>query len=112
MDHKEIYDQLIYINAHCDSAVLHSPGKCEYCDKYPEAQQTRIDLGVRFTDDIIEDDRIPCPAIAKRSHKSVDGWGGNQPKGSGVSGAEIEYYESVERPSSKMFYGFEDPDAV
>lgn len=44
---------------HCDSAVLHAPGHCEYCDDHPEWQTLRVAWRIPFTDD--------------RSN----GWGGN-----------------------------------
>lgn len=34
---------------HCNSDTLHAPGECYYCDKYPQAQQARIDRSIAFS---------------------------------------------------------------
>lgn len=98
-------EQLILVPAHCDSRVLHGPGHCEYCDKYPEAQQQRLRLSVAFTDEPDNWVTFPDPATDARGTESLYGWGGNQPHGAGVSEDEIDYFERIERPVSQMFYG-------
>lgn len=105
------FEDLILVNAHCDNRVLHGPGECEYCDKYPEAQQQRMDLGVLFTGEIGPGQEqygvgyYPCPAEHARGTESLYAWGGNQPHGEGVTDAQIEHYAEIERPVSQMFYG-------
>lgn len=98
-------DELIYVQAHCDSRVLHAPGVCEYCDHHPEAQQRRIDLGVNFTSDTPDPNLLPCPAMEARGWQSLNGWGGNQPHNVDMSDEEIDALDAIERPVSKMFYG-------
>ncbi len=44
---------------HCNSRLLHAPGDCFYCDKFPELQQERIDSAIPF------------------SCLEANGWGGN-----------------------------------
>lgn len=34
---------------HCNSAMLHAPGECYYCDHYPKRQHAWIDSGQPFT---------------------------------------------------------------
>lgn len=34
---------------HCDPLVLHEPGTCVFCDKYPDRQNARINRRVAFT---------------------------------------------------------------
>lgn len=47
---------------HCNTEVLHAPGECEFCDKYPERQQGRI--------------------VSKTPFSPVDqAWPGNRPEG-------------------------------
>lgn len=86
---------------HCDSRVLHAPGKCEFCDKHPDWQDLRLAWGIAFTGDtdamlIIKlaqtgDDvcgatktawdgvntcgkkQLVCQAIAGHKHAHVDG---------------------------------------
>lgn len=96
---------LIYVPAHCDNRVLHSPGYCKYCDAYPKAQKRRIDLGVDFTDETPGTRTRPCPALSERSWEDINGWGGNQPAGPGVSNNDRMELKKVERFSSKAFYG-------
>lgn len=109
---KEIYDQLIYVQAHCDAKVLHSPGLCEYCDEYPQAQAKRKELGVRFTDEVgikyndptFEDGRLPCPAVEARPSININAWGGNVPKGPNVPSEYKENLKKIESLSSQVFY--------
>jgi hypothetical protein len=66
------------IVVHCDNRVLHSPGVCVYCDKYPEAQAFRKGLHMKFTDELEPDEAI-LPG-QERTRASADRWGGNQGK--------------------------------
>lgn len=98
-------EPLILVSAHCDNRVLHSPGYCNYCDQEgAEAQQQRLRLGVSFTN---QPDRgkYPDPALTFRDEESINGWGGNQPHGDGVTEEDIEHFAEIERPSSRAFYG-------
>ena len=47
---------------HCDSRILHSPGKCMYCDKHPEWQELRLAWHIAFTGDAPAEGWLPCPA--------------------------------------------------
>lgn len=76
----EVGDVFLVRAPHCDMRVLHSPGSCEYCDKYPERQAIREANLIMFTDD---DPRLKqgwtlCPALAERGVDSVNAWGGNR----------------------------------
>ena len=62
---------------HCDSSVLHEPNKCQFCDRYPEAQKYRISARINFTGQN-DEDKTPCPSTHTRSAESVDAWGGNR----------------------------------
>lgn len=61
--------------AHCDQWVLHSPGTCTYCDKYPELQQFRIDNKLNFGEN--EAGLLSCPAEMRRPQEKIERWGGN-----------------------------------
>lgn len=69
---------------HCDSSVLHGPGKCEHCDMHPEWQALRQVWGINFTN---EDDpqKLPCPSTRYRKAYEVNRWPGNRP-----TNAEVE----------------------
>jgi hypothetical protein len=62
--------------AHCDQRILHAPGECQYCDKYPEWQALRVAWGISFTGWEPEGKELPCPADYARgdAHKL---WYGN-----------------------------------
>lgn len=64
---------------HCDSNVLHSPGRCVFCDKFKDAQQARIYAGINFTGEDAYD-RYPDPATQLRPLEVIERWGGNRPK--------------------------------
>lgn len=64
---------------HCDSAVLHSPGTCRYCDKYPDWQHYRQIAGINFTGEC-DPSRAPDPASTRRSLETINHWGGNRPE--------------------------------
>lgn len=61
---------------HCDSQVLHAPGECRYCDKYPEAQALRIRARVNFTGHY-DEDKVICPAERRRTLPTINRWYGN-----------------------------------
>lgn len=61
---------------HCDSKVLHAPGKCEFCDKYPEAQ--RMLDKINFTGES-DPDKTPCPSTLRRPLETINQWPGNRP---------------------------------
>lgn len=66
--------------AHCDQMILHAPGECQYCDRYPEAQELRKWWRINFTGH--EDpDLAPCPSTHKRSGELRDRWPGNTVRG-------------------------------
>lgn len=62
---------------HCDQNVLHAPGACVYCDKYPEAQMKRIEDYINFTggDD---PNASPCPSLRYRALEVIERWPGNR----------------------------------
>ena len=64
---------------HCDADVLHAPGECVYCDKYPALQDERIRNTVAFTGHEAERFGKSCPAEAKRPLKVIEMWPGNRP---------------------------------
>lgn len=68
---------------HCDSAVLHAPGDCEYCDAYPEWQRARRMWGIAFTGHAPQEGELHCPSEVRRSHGLIMRWPGNQPKRAG-----------------------------
>lgn len=63
---------------HCDSDVLHAPGKCEFCDMYPDFQKLRAEYAVNFTGEN-KPGFAPCPSEMKRSLETIEKWPGNQP---------------------------------
>lgn len=65
---------------HCDQSILHAPGVCEYCDKYPDWQELRNFWGINFTGG---DDpkKAPCPSTFFRPSGYRDAWPGNTPEG-------------------------------
>jgi hypothetical protein len=66
---------------HCDELVLHAPGDCVYCDKYPTRQQARLDMGILFTDEkgYAGPTARPCPATLLRPVETIERWYGNVP---------------------------------
>ena len=79
---------------HCDANVLHAPGTCEYCDKYPGRQQERIRAGVNFTN-TYDPDLMKCPATFYRSEETINKWGGNRPMTATERAAQDEYWAAV-----------------
>lgn len=69
---------------HCDSRVLHAPGKCVYCDLHPEWQELRRHWHINFTGEHYQQDEygnkyLPCPAEVQRPLGLIERWGGNVP---------------------------------
>lgn len=72
---------------HCDMNVLHEPGRCEFCDMYPDNQQERIDAGIAFTGQTrqlelgpLNRGLKPCPAELFRPIEVIEAWHGNVPQ--------------------------------
>jgi len=72
---------------HCDSAVLHAPGECAYCDAHPDWQQLRQLWGIAFTGHAPKVDverpwlsEVPCPSDARRPGGANQVWPGNRPE--------------------------------
>lgn len=63
---------------HCDMNVLHAPGACVFCDKFPQKQQERVEQKINFTGETDPDKRA-CPATAARPVTTIHKWGGNAP---------------------------------
>lgn len=64
---------------HCDSAVLHAPGECEFCDLHPDWQWLREHWGINFTGHN-DPKKSKCPAETRRSLAIINRWGGNVPE--------------------------------
>lgn len=64
---------------HCDVAVLHAPGECEYCDKHPDWQAVREMWGIAFTGHQPTEYQVPCPSDQRRGTGNAHEWGGNRP---------------------------------
>lgn len=65
---------------HCDARVLHAPGECEYCDRYPDWQRLRQTWGVAFTGHDPTPDQVPCPSTVIRPLDVINAWPGNRPE--------------------------------
>jgi hypothetical protein len=61
---------------HCDPRVLHSPGKCEFCDEAEVLQIYRTQLGLKYTDELQANDAL-LPG-EDRTRASAEAWGGNR----------------------------------
>lgn len=65
---------------HCDAQVLHAPGTCQTCDRFPTLQRARELWGIRFTGEGAESGKeIPCPATMRRGLDTIEAWPGNRP---------------------------------
>lgn len=62
---------------HCDQRVLHAPGECVYCDKYPDHQELRSVWGLNFTGHR-EPGKLVCPAEQRRPIDLIEAWFGNR----------------------------------
>jgi hypothetical protein len=69
---------------HCDPRVLHSPGRCEFCDMYPEHQRARVVARVNFTGEKVPGFRA-CPSEMRRTLENIERWPGNRPSPSRTS---------------------------
>lgn len=65
---------------HCDQSILHAPGVCEYCDKYPYEQSLREHWRMNFTGEH-DESKAPCPSEYFRPGAVRDRWPGNTPEG-------------------------------
>lgn len=45
----DVFDGETFQAPHCNTEVLHAPGECYYCDRYPERQRVRAASGTPFT---------------------------------------------------------------
>lgn len=75
---------------HCDSRVLHAPGECEYCDRYPAWQEYRQLARIAFTGHEPGEYELPCPSTATRTREVVERWPGNRPRSYTVAGRSGE----------------------
>lgn len=65
--------------AHCDSDVLHRPGRCAACDLYPGLQHERIRHRIAFTGEPPLVGETACPADVRRPNGANQVWSGNRP---------------------------------
>jgi hypothetical protein len=70
---------------HCDSAILHAPGECKYCDQHPNWQELRQLWGIAFTghQPVVNEygwQEIACPSDINRPGGAAARWPGNQPQ--------------------------------
>lgn len=63
---------------HCDQSVLHSPGTCSHCDKYPDWQHGREVQRINFTGEY-DDSKVMCPSEWFRDVGTIERWPGNTP---------------------------------
>jgi len=63
---------------HCDDLVLHQPGICVHCDKFPDLQHDRIMDRINFTGED-EPYKLPDPASQRRPLRIIEQWPGNTP---------------------------------
>lgn len=68
---------------HCDSRILHAPGECKYCDKYPDWQTLRVTWKIAFTGHPPQLGETMCPtdlAVLFGERGDYNEWGGNVAK--------------------------------
>lgn len=82
---------------HCDAAILHKPGECDYCDRHPQWQQLREAWGIAFTGHAPVGHQQPCPSDARRGRHGGHGWAGNRPTNVPVPVPETPASRSVYR---------------
>ena len=66
---------------HCDTRVLHAPGKCVHCDHYPTLQHVRINNAIPFSGEKFRGEfgkSILPPDEYTRTREDIDAWGGNK----------------------------------
>lgn len=64
---------------HCDALVLHAPGTCTFCDKYPDRQNARIARRVAFTGESHHPTKSRCPSEYFRPVEVINKWERNRP---------------------------------
>lgn len=81
--HLGIYDDTC--GPHCDVHILHEPGRCDSCDRFPHYQKARELWGVAFTRVDVNDPVTPGaiiqdPAEVVRPLVNMNAWHGNTAK--------------------------------
>lgn len=84
---QKIRDYEVPTPPHCDSAVLHAPGECVYCDACPAWQDYRVIVGIAFTGHEPTKGQIYCPSTYERSVEVINLWPGNRPQPKGEEGS-------------------------
>lgn len=98
MDEKSAY-ALLGQFPHCDAAILHKPGDCEYCDRHPEWQAMRIATRTNFSGET-DPAKAPCPSAHHRTARTAHAWPGNRPTNVEVPmGPRTAYEHILEEPS-------------
>jgi hypothetical protein len=88
---------------HCDQSVLHAPGECAYCDRYPKRQQGRIDAKIAFTGGPVPEFGSQDPATLARPLEKINLWHGNVPMTSTQVKMDDEYYVALDRALAYAF---------
>ena len=70
-------NRLIQQFPHCDQAVLHRRGSCEFCDEHEEWQELREAWGINFSGET-DPTKVPCPSTRTRTAEQVAKWPGNR----------------------------------
>lgn len=81
---------------HCDARVLHAPGECDSCDKFPDWQLCRDRWGMAFSGHTPTGDQVGCPAdraVESGERGDYGEWGGNRRSGEAGEDAEERFYE-------------------
>lgn len=73
-------DQQLPQLPHCDGAILHAPGACDFCDRHPDWQELRKVWRINFTGRS-EANKAPCPSTYTRTDEQRDAWPGNRARG-------------------------------
>jgi hypothetical protein len=109
---EQIEFQRKYSFPHCDPDVLHEPGKCKWCDYYPDRQQARMDNNINFTGPQNQD-KLPCPAVKRRGLENIERWNGNR---TSIEFEEImkQYNEAIKKRFfiEKCVTGYPDWDQL
>lgn len=112
---------------HCDSTILHKPGKCVYCDEFPEYQRYREIAQIAFSGEpdqsgvkrVYPTDRgsmtrledyvagiSPCPSTWFRDPSRRDQWGGNR----AYTQAEIDADTAARREAHEQWISDQEWD--
>lgn len=78
---------------HCDQRILHAPGECVHCDKFPEWQEARVHQMVNFTGHT--DPHCSADPASARTLEHMNRWPGNRPVSEQASGVDDAYLESM-----------------